>query len=586
MIFVFRMIAFLVVFATVACESTLHDVKPMTTALTEGKLTVFNNVEQFEGATVLSTVTGIRTLGYYSEGDGGGALYYKVPLAEDSLPGDKLSNDGSIRWRLEEKEELSVRVFGAHINGVLDDIIAINKALRYSSLKGTTILQPAGIMMVSDEIVIPNGALWRGGGRINTFVKKTENHSGRMLISEGFDMQTGNTNINQPGLFQDVSIKGMTFDGTWMSADKSAYINDDGDGGLFLYTARSCYLVDVRVQNMCGIGVFVDAPLGGLTGSPVGMGRSGILDDLYIETTKEEGLIYRGIPDRTNHNIFQWNAGARINSEDTNPTIPGPRSSPTYGATNGGRTDGVVLWRAMENVFIHSFGNPSGLAIRIADGRYNNCFFLAETSRYGGISVDAGYGDNNVFQAFRTGGGGIGAHDSRPMVYFNSPGTANLNYGNSYISAYHNNTADTSPRASVVFGSQSRGFVGQVKTRGDNVPGHGIVIESAANFIDIYADVSGHLGNSGELDATGSPIQSSGIYRKASSSDRSITIRGKIRNCAVGFRSQGTPRLERVDLDIRQVTGQIPFIGDVPTLAGQQWNIIADVGGVPTIINY
>ena len=581
----FKLITLFMAITAIACESSLDNIVPNISGVDSTHL-VFRNVGELEAADVPTSINSVKTLGYHREGDGGGTLYYRKPLEDEALPGDKLSDGGTARWRITDTEEISVRVFGAYVDGETDDITAITDGLRFSAERGVPILQPSGTMMVSDEIIFPSGAQWRGVGRINTFVKKTVTHSGRMLITEDFDAQTGNTDINQPDLCQDASIKGITFDGNWMTTDKSAYLNDNGGGGLFLYTARSCYLVDVRVQNMCGIGVFADAPLGGLTGNPIGMGRSGILDDLYIETTKEEGLIYRGIPDRTNHNIFQWNAGARITSEDTNPTSPGPRSSPTYGDTNGGRTDGVVLWRAMENVFIHSFGNPSGLAIRIADGRYNNCFFLAETSRYGGISVDAGYGDDNVFQAFRTGGGGIGAHDDTPMVYFNSQGTANLNYGNSYISAYHNNTADTSPRPSVVFGPRSRGFVGQVKTRGGNVPGHGIVIEGAANFIDIYADVSGHLGDSGELDGQGNPMQSSAIYRKASSTDRTITIRGKIRNCAVGFRSQGTPRLERVELDIRLVAGQIPFLGDIPAGTGQTWDIIADVGGTTSIIRY
>lgn len=581
----FRLVALYMLITTIACESTLNNVVPETSEA-DSRYLVFRNVAELESADVSEVINSVKTLGYHREGDGGGTRYYRKPLGDAALPGDQLSDEGTARWRIADAEEVSVRVFGAYVDGESDDITAITDALRYSAETETSILQPSGAMVVSDEIVFPSGAQWKGAGRINTFVKKTVSHTGRMVVTEDFDEQTGITDSNLPGLVQDVRIEGITFDGAWMSADKSAYLNDNGGGGLFLFTARSCYLVDVRVQNMCGIGVFADASMSGLTGNPVGMGRSGIFDDLYIETTKEEGLIFRGAPDRVGHNVFQWNAGARITSENSDPTNPGPRSSPTYGETNGGHTDGVVLLRGMEKGFIHSFGNFSGLAIRVVDGRYNSCLFMAETSRYGGISVEGGYGDDNVFEGFRTGGGGIGADDDTPMVYINSRGTANLNYGNSYITAYHNNTADRSPRPCVVFGPQSVAFVGHVKTRGGNVPGHGIVIDGATNYLDITVDAHGHLGDSGEVDEQGNPIESSAIFRKANFASRTMTIRGRIRNCAVGFRSQGAPRQERVELDMWLQAGQQPFVGDEPVHTGQTWDIIADVGGTPSIIRY
>jgi len=545
----------------------------------------FGTINELQMGTIPDSVNSIITMGYYTDGDGGGAQYYRVAVFTDSLPGDRISNGGTVRWRLAKTNGISIRAFGARVDSTTDDAAAANDALLYAAQTGTPLLQPAGTMLVGAELVFPSGAKWVGTGRERTFVRKTISHPGRMLITKDFDMQSGSTITDESVLCKDVYISDITFDGTWMAGDKESYLNDNGGGGLFLYTAKSCYLVNVKVQNMCGIGIFTDAP-GSSALDGIGGGRSGKLDNVYIETTKEEGLIYKGISDRFDHNIIQWDAGARINAESTDPVNYGPRSSPTYGSTNGGRTDGVVLLKGMERAIIHSFGNTSGLGIRILDGRYNDCFFMAETCRYGGLSVNGGYGDQVTFQAFRTGGGGIGVDDATPLVYYNAAGVGNVNYGNSYISAYHVNTADKSPRPCVVFGPQARGFVGQVKTRGDNVPGHGIVIDGAATFLDLKIDVRGHLGNSGEVDANNNPILSSGVYRKATSSSRTISIRGKVQNSAVGFRSSGTPRQERVEMEMWLQAGQLPFAGDSATLAGQVWDITADVNGVTTNIRH
>lgn len=471
-------------------------------------------------------------------------------------------------WRV---TGVSVTAFGAKVDGTTDDIAAINAALIMSALVGAIILQPVGTMMVGSTIVYRSGAKWDAVASGVCVVKKTAAHTGRMLITENFDAQTGNTDPDVAGLCESVEIGTIVFDGNWMSTDRTAYVNDAGGGGLFVYTSKRCF-ISARILNMCGIGLFVDAPSGNPAGNPIGFGREGRLN-VYIDTTKEEGLIFRGIADRAGHVVFQLNAGARIISEDTTPA-PTPRSSPTYGSVNGGLTDGVVILKGMEFSFIHAFGNPSGLCIRIISGRFNLTFFMGETGRYGGVKVEGGYGDNVTFEAHRTGGGGVGVDEDTALVVFDAPLDGNVNYSNSLISAYQKSTADTSPRPCVVFGNNARGFVGLVKTRGDNVPGHGVVVEGAADYLDITLDTQGHVGTSSD------GLPSSGLYRKASSSSRFRKFSGMIRNCAVGFRSSGTPDKEDIDLEFSLAAGQTMFTGDARANPGQVWKLFGTVDSV------
>src|SRR5690606_24449576 len=135
-----KFFALFLLFATLACESSLNDIVP-NTSVEDFDYVIFKNVEELENAEVPEATNSVKTLGYHREGDGGGTLYYRKPLGDAALPGDQLSDEGSTRWRIADAEEVSVRVFGAYIDGESDDITAITDALRYSAETGTSILQ-------------------------------------------------------------------------------------------------------------------------------------------------------------------------------------------------------------------------------------------------------------------------------------------------------------------------------------------------------------------------------------------------------------------------------------------------------------
>lgn len=533
-------------------------------AVSQGNVPIFGTAVGIVSLSINEGINYFRTNGYYSAGRGGGAGYYLKHALEADMPGDIVDVNGQ-RWGL-DANNWSILAFGARLLDGFDNTPFINAALEWSAATGFSILQPRGTMWTDSTIIFPSGARWLGGSAKSARIKKLASHSSRMLITKGFDDQKGNTSPDMPGLCEALDIDGIVFDGNWMTKDKTAYVNDNGGGGLFIYTSVECN-AKFNVENMCGIGAYFDAPSGIPAGIPIGFERKSLIE-VTSDTTKEEGIIFNGIADKAGHKFFQTNAGARIASEWANGA--GPRVSPTFGDTNRGKTDGCIFTKGMEESFVHAFGNQSGAGARILNGRFSDCYFMAETNRYGGLYILGGYGACNKFQAHRSGGYD---GDTEAMVEFDAPMQGNVNYANTTIYAYHLNTVTLTARPCVRIGANARGLEGKITTSGGNVPGHGVVIAGAADYLDLHVDCRGHLGVSSD------DLPSAAVHMEASSTNRSRTIEGKIYNSAVGLRTVGTARHERIELDMKLAAGQKAWEGNAPSSVGQNWDIVADIDG-------
>ncbi len=534
-------------------------------AVSQGNVPIYGTAIGIASLNIPEGINYFRTNGYYAAGFGGAAGYYLKQALEADMPGDIIDVNGQ-RWGL-AADDWSVLAFGARLLEGFDSAPFINAALEWSAATGFCIRQPRGTMWTGSTIVFPSGAKWVGESAKTTRVKKLASHSGRMLITKDFDNQKGNTNPNILGLCESFDVDGLVFDGNWMNKDKTAYINDNGEGGVFIYTSVECN-AKFNVENMCGIGVYFDAPSGIPSGVPVGFERKSLIE-VTSDTTKEEGIIFNGVADKVRHVFFQTNAGARIASEWE--AGAGPRVSPTYGSTNRNKTDGCLFTKGMEMSFVHAFGNQSGAGLRVLNGRFSDCYFMAETNRYGGIYVLGGYGACNKFQVHRSGGYD---GDTEAMIEFDAPMQGNVNYANTTIYAYHLNTVTLTARPCVRIGSNARGLEGKITTSGGNVPGHGIVIAGAADYLDLHVDCRGHLGVSSD------GLLSAAVHMEASSTNRSRTIKGKIYNSAFGLRTVGTARHEHIELDMKLAAGQKSWEGDAPSGQGQNWDIVADIDGV------
>lgn len=514
---------------------------------------VFDTEADFEAATIPVSLDFVRTAGSLNVDDKGSHQKVRIGTPGIIKPWHKQSADGAW-WKISESVIIP-QIFG----GAGAD--EINFCIEYASAEGGLL----GVGLLGGEWFIDDTITLRDGVPLilspNAVLKRASGFVGTMVRSEDFATYTGTTDATAD-YPRWIGISGGSIDGRYMNDAFTSYEETSGGNGIEIYAHK--VFLDTTVQNIPGIGVWCESSTG-----------NGNLDLDYprqakirldIQATKYEGLIYKGPADTTIEWVGQTNAGARIVSEQDTGLV----SSPTYGGTNGGYTDGVVFNTGAEIGKIHSWGNYVGRGIVINDGRINAHMLMAETCRYGACRILGGYGKIENLHLHRSGGYN---GDTQPMLDFNcSEDDGQIWKIDGVI--FHKNTSATTPRNLVELKSAGRGLKANFDLVGDNVPGHGVVIDGSYNFLDLYVTARKINGTAPDANAA------SAIFRTASFSTRSYRMSGYFRDCDVVFRSSGTPEAETLDFTYDLETGQLPFAGDVPTNAGQDWRFNGTVNAV------
>lgn len=145
-------------------------------SLVNGSIRVVNTVADLRTCGKRGQITAIRTLGYYTKGDGGAGYYYY-----DSTDTVSADNGGlvivaadSTRWKLLVVGQLNVKCYGAKGDNANDDGAAINAAL----LSGYNVYAPEGTYLTSQTVNVGQGVELRGAGQYRTTIKYTGAGSG------------------------------------------------------------------------------------------------------------------------------------------------------------------------------------------------------------------------------------------------------------------------------------------------------------------------------------------------------------------------------------------------------------------------
>lgn len=214
---------------------------------------VFTKAE-LEKAEPPDRVTAIRTLGYTSAGDGGGALYKRV-ASEPSHEGKIQSADGAW-WEIAEAV-LDVKMFGAAVDGLTDDASAIQSAIDVANALGGGIVRvPRGTAAVSTTVNLKAKVHFYGMGREATSLKWT---GGSNHVVAATDVSNW-------------SLGRLTIDG---DSDTTDVVHGFRAGGI---TDFEIYEATVKNVNQYGIGF------------QAGDIQDGIIRDLKISNVGTDGI--------------------------------------------------------------------------------------------------------------------------------------------------------------------------------------------------------------------------------------------------------------------------------------------------------
>lgn len=258
----------------------------------------------------------VRTLGFYSKGDGGGGHYTLVADGGDVAV-------GSIMATVTESGCANVKMYGAKGDGVADDTAVIQKLLNAGS-GITEIYFPKGKYLVTSPITISKAVHIYGDG----FGQTGENTNGS---GDGLSTIIANTNgagflINALKYIFNVIIENLEIDGY-----------NKCTNGIALYSGVMCSFLNLHIRNCQNTGILISNNLGYLcqfnrvcnydyvygvsavTENSAALKISGNTDDLtsqnYIENIRSLCKNNAIVLAHTDNNVFTKCFGYSVNSK-------------------------------------------------------------------------------------------------------------------------------------------------------------------------------------------------------------------------------------------------------------------------------
>jgi hypothetical protein len=227
---------------------------------------VFNNVADLKLAR-LATGQIVKTKGYYTPNDGGGAEYIIVTAGTGTDDGgsyhDLALNQAHL---IANSSRVNVTQFGAKGDGVTDDFASITAAIGYigNSASNGTVVFPEGVFMVSDTIdmnTITRPPNLIGSGSSSTTIRATSAFATSQAIIEILRTETTRLNdrVFQGFTLRDSNAKAKGIKMQWVAQctfrDIGLYALTVGLESLD--TLYSCVFEQVKTSLSEGIGLIL-----------------------------------------------------------------------------------------------------------------------------------------------------------------------------------------------------------------------------------------------------------------------------------------------------------------------------------------
>lgn len=186
-----------------------------------------------------ATTLALRTLGYLSPGDGGGAIYRRLGF-EPVHAGKIQSQDGSW-WELAPNQRITPQMFGAVGDGATDDASAFDAAIDFCRRRGTPLHIPRGDYLLSelaplftDSPSAREQLRLEGAGRDLT----------RLLYAHDLNSPLLDASPEDGGRLAGLDVVGLTIDGRGFKGQ-----------AIFLRHMSKCVLRELKIRNVLDIGI-------------------------------------------------------------------------------------------------------------------------------------------------------------------------------------------------------------------------------------------------------------------------------------------------------------------------------------------
>lgn len=320
--------------------------------------------------------------GYYSAGDQGGGIYVLGASSTDN--GGTIINDGSARsWYLQlYGEPVSIKHFGARVDGSTNDTNACQAADTWSRANGSyPVLFPAGICMVN-QLVVSTGSNWIGTGRSSSAAGAVSSVGSeiRQIIGSNTDLIYGNNSNANWGVtaatlqssgnvyVDGYSLRNLTLNGNWNGGSGGNTVGS----GLAVFGSKPI-LENVYITNCAYYGMrtgWVVSDIHSYPPQPPGFdlwAMEGIFFNVTIDHVGQYGWYNAGPHDSVAIKVFIIDASAAAN---------GQYDAEHMDVGSGGTTHiGCHYWSR------HSTGGTpatrTAYALNIASGPgfFHNCYF-------------------------------------------------------------------------------------------------------------------------------------------------------------------------------------------------------------------
>lgn len=195
----------------------------------QGQL-VYDSVADMKAAENIQNGSFLRTYGYYTYNDGGGALYKARTVTNEDVPDDATIialHDVTLVAEL-ITNEINVLQFGCYGDGTHDDTTNFNKALDYARTSKLNIISP-------------------------------ENKT--YLISSSLDMSNVNVDMHNSTIITSSNINMILIDSGYMFGSiKNVFVDCNGyaNSGLYINSGRNYVFNNIQIDNINIYGIYYD----------------------------------------------------------------------------------------------------------------------------------------------------------------------------------------------------------------------------------------------------------------------------------------------------------------------------------------